>query len=159
MTWTRVQTAILTTALVAPIYQLLLRLPPTFPGIVGAPCRLLGAIGLVVAIVPYVQARKALGSRLRIEPSPAAAGDLIISGVFGRVRHPMYAALVLGSVAWALLWNSVWGLFVDTLVVAFLGAKIRREEELLAEMYPAYAAYRRAVPALLPRFQRPGKMS
>ena len=70
--------------------------------------------------------------------------------MYARIRHPIYAGLILGSVGWGILTRSVPAIGLAALLAAFLDAKARREEGWLLEHYPAYAAYRRRTRRFLP---------
>jgi protein-S-isoprenylcysteine O-methyltransferase Ste14 len=153
VSWKKGQTALLTALLAGPVYERVLHLPLSWPPALATPATLAGVLGLLVAAVPYLQAKSALGDRMRIEPEPSETGSLVATGVFSRLRHPMYAAIILGSMSWVLIWNSTLGAPVEALVCVFFVAKLRHEERLLARKYPDYLEYRKQVPALLPRFR------
>ena len=80
--------------------------------------------------------------------------ELIRSGPFARVRHPIYSAL-LGLLVATALCLAVWWALPLAAAVYLLGTRWRtaREERLLTEMFgSAYDDYRRQVPWLVPRF-------
>jgi protein-S-isoprenylcysteine O-methyltransferase Ste14 len=91
-----------------------------------------------------------LGKGLTPLPYPKDDGQLIQTGVYRLVRHPIYCggfALALG-----------WGLFVRGpltvgyafLLLLFLDVKSRREERWLSARYPAYGDYQKRVRKLIP---------
>jgi protein-S-isoprenylcysteine O-methyltransferase Ste14 len=69
------------------------------------------------------------------------------------VRHPLYVGWLLAFWATPLM-TSAHLVFAVTLTVYILAA-IRWEERDLAEAHPEYAAYRRRVPMLIPRWPSP----
>ena len=80
--------------------------------------------------------------------------ELIRSGPFSRVRHPIYSAL-LGLLIATALCLALWWALPLAMAVYLLGTRWRtaREERLLTEMFgEAYGDYRKQVPWLLPRF-------
>ena len=85
-----------------------------------------------------------------VVPDVRADGQLVQQGPYRFIRHPMYASLLLASLALVLdapLWGRwlVWGvLLVDLLV------KLSYEERLLVAHFPAYATYQRASKRLVP---------
>ena len=85
---------------------------------------------------------------------------LVVSGPYARLRHPLYAGtllLALGFGAMAGLWAAavVCGLFVPTFFLYYLPYKERIESARLERRYgDPYAAYRAAVPALVPARRR-----
>ena len=85
-------------------------------------------------------------------PRPRDTAVLIQDGIYRRLRHPIYAGLILVAIGWSLLTAS---LLAFALALAFgllLDLKARREEVWLRERYPGYSAYaaqtRRFVPGL-----------
>jgi protein-S-isoprenylcysteine O-methyltransferase Ste14 len=91
-----------------------------------------------------------LGRGLTPLPYPKDGARLVQTGPFALVRHPMYGGGLLLSLGWA-LWVQSWlTLGYAAVLFVFLDAKSRREERWLAEMFPAYAAYRRRVRKLIP---------
>ena len=100
--------------------------------------------GLGVAIL--VVAMTDLGRLMTPFPEPVGGGDLVGSGLYGMVRHPMYSAVMLITVGLAGLFASVVGLAVWPLVIGFFSAKSRHEEQWLANAHSGYEEYRRAVP-------------
>ncbi len=83
-------------------------------------------------------------------PRPVDGGQLVVRGVYGIVRHPMYLAVVLGGLGWSLLWASPAGLVATAVLFGFFDLKSRREEAWLVEAYPGYEAYRRRTRRIVP---------
>jgi protein-S-isoprenylcysteine O-methyltransferase Ste14 len=67
-----------------------------------------------------------------------------------RIRHPLYASVIAGSMGWALVWRSWPALLVSTCLIPFFHAKARREERRLREKFPEYADYERQVHRFVP---------
>jgi protein-S-isoprenylcysteine O-methyltransferase Ste14 len=112
-------------------------------GVVGIP--LLGG-GLAMAGAAFCD----LGSNLTPLPKPKDDSELVRTGLYGIVRHPIYSGLILFAYGVAALTGSCSRLVVATALLAWLNAKASREETWLLERYPDYAAYRQDVPRLLP---------
>ena len=84
---------------------------------------------------------------------PLENGTLVTRGMYARLRHPMYAGLLLLT-AGMVLYSWTWiRLVVWLLLVALLTFKMRWEDELLLAKYPAYRDYMARVPAVLPRLR------
>ena len=78
--------------------------------------------------------------------------ELVTSGIFAVVRHPIYSAWIVWIVPGLVLLTQSWPLLL-TPCVAFLRFKavIRREDEYLHQRFgPAYDAYRSRVNELFP---------
>ena len=91
-----------------------------------------------------------LGRGLTPLPFPRDGADLIQTGPFALVRHPMYSGGLVLGVGWTLCVQGWLTLGYVVALFVFLDAKSRREERWLAEKFPAYAAYRRRVRKLIP---------
>lgn len=83
-------------------------------------------------------------------PYPRAGGELIDSGVYGLVRHPIYGGLGLASVGWGLLTASFVALIAALVVFGFFELKSRREEAWLEGRFADYPAYRARTRRLIP---------
>jgi protein-S-isoprenylcysteine O-methyltransferase Ste14 len=92
----------------------------------------------------------ALGRNLSPFPKPIAGGQLVTTGVYGIVRHPIYTGLILGTLGWSLLMRAPAGLALFVALFVFFDLKSRREETWLLESYPDYRAYRARVKKLIP---------
>ncbi|MGV9801310.1 methyltransferase family protein [Mycobacterium sp. NPDC003449] len=74
------------------------------------------------------------------------SGQQVVSdGLYGLVRHPMYACNVLLLVGTPLALGSYWGLVFLIPGVAILGLRIRDEEELLQQELDGYRDYMQKV--------------
>lgn len=121
----------------------------------GAP-RFASALAGVVLIVAGVGVGflgiRDLDRSLSPMPRPADNAVLIQDGIYRRLRHPIYAAVMLIAIGWGLLTASVLAIAIAIALALLLDLKARREEVWLRERYPGYAAYaartRRFVPGL-----------
>jgi protein-S-isoprenylcysteine O-methyltransferase Ste14 len=85
-------------------------------------------------------------------PRPTETSVLIQDGVYRRLRHPIYAGLIVAAIGYSLLMASWVALALAVLLALILDLKARREEAWLRERYPGYAEYaahtKRFVPGL-----------
>ena len=95
---------------------------------------------------------RALGPRLSALPRPRSDATLVESGIYRRIRHPIYVGVALAGIGWALAMASLTSLVGAVLLAAWFDLKARREEAWLGEHFEGYAAYRsrtrRFVPGL-----------
>ena len=91
-----------------------------------------------------------LGRNRTPRPQPRAGGELVTTGIYGLLRHPLYASMMAMGSGWALLWSSSAGSALAVTFIIFLHAKARHEEKLLHAAYSGYAAYAQQVPRYLP---------
>jgi len=77
--------------------------------------------------------------------------ELVQTGIYGWIRHPIYLRALLVAVGLPLIFRSQLVFPFLALIVVFVAARIRQEEKLLAEQFGAeFEAYRRRTWRLLP---------
>ena len=109
-----------------------------------------GALVAVVGAILHVRARRVLGRTWSASPTSPRA--LVDRGPYGRVRHPLYAALALMGLGTVAAHPSLATLAGTFGLLVGLGVKLRQEERALAAaLGPDWDAYRRRVPCLVPR--------
>ena len=110
-----------------------------------------GALILAGVALGYLGIRD-LDRSLSPLPRPRDTAVLIQDGVYRRLRHPIYAALMLLALGWGLLTASWLALGLAIAFALLLDLKARREEIWLRERYPGYVNYaahtRRFVPGI-----------
>lgn len=132
----------------------LLILAPRDPSVYGDFRAALSVVGLVLiaagmAVILY--SFFALGKSLTASPVPKQDGTLVTSGLYARVRHPIYFGLLLASIG-VVLDAGPWPQFAIVLLLyVLLNIKASYEEELLANRYPEYKAYAQKTPRFFPR--------
>jgi protein-S-isoprenylcysteine O-methyltransferase Ste14 len=113
----------------------------------GPNSAVLRAGGLLVAVAGvllFAWAYRTMGRSFTPFPRPLASGELVVSGPFRLVRHPVYGGLLLLSAGVSLAIGLA-GLAGTALLAALWWRKSAFEERLLAERYPEYASYRARV--------------
>jgi protein-S-isoprenylcysteine O-methyltransferase Ste14 len=112
--------------------------------------RLLGLVLLAGGIVVAVAGYRALGSSHSPWTTPIDDGRLVETGIYARIRHPIYAGWCLGALGGELLAGSIVGVGVALALVVFYDRRSREEERFLADRYPDYAAYKRRAERFIP---------
>lgn len=98
-----------------------------------------------------VWARRHLGSNWSVVVTIKQGHELVTSGPYAWVRHPIYTGLLLAFAGSALAQGEWRGLLALALAAAALRRKLGIEERWLREQFgPAYDAYSQRVAALLP---------
>jgi protein-S-isoprenylcysteine O-methyltransferase Ste14 len=92
----------------------------------------------------------ALGPNLSAFPAPSRGSEMVVTGVYERIRHPIYAGVILLTVGWAFLVVSPAALVVAALLAVWLDLKSRREEVWLSRRFPGYEAYRARTSRFIP---------
>jgi len=113
---------------------------------------LVGMALIAFDVFAFCKSESVLGGRRIVGHSELAGSrELIVRGLYARVRHPRYLGMMSGVVGACLViaLPPLWAASIVWLVLALLA--IRAEEhELKTRLGPAYAAYAERVPALLP---------
>jgi protein-S-isoprenylcysteine O-methyltransferase Ste14 len=103
--------------------------------------------GIVIAFI----ARFFLGRNWSSEVTVKAGHELIMSGPYRYVRHPIYSGLLFSMVGTALFLREVRGFVGVLLATAGWKLKSLAEEKLMTEQFGrAYIAYKQRVKALIP---------
>ena len=109
------------------------------------PVRLFGGVLLFLGALFAVAAARGLGPALTPLPRPSGRGELVVSGPYAVVRHPIYSGVATAAAGFAMLFSSWWSLGASLLLVVFFHFKAVREERWLVEHYPDYPEYMRTV--------------
>jgi protein-S-isoprenylcysteine O-methyltransferase Ste14 len=104
--------------------------------IVGIALILAALVLLALAAISLLVARSTT-----LFPRPRKDASLAETGVYGRVRHPVYGSVLLLAVGWSLA-ESPLGLVPVALLAVLFDLKARVEEAWLEERLPGYARYR-----------------
>ena len=86
---------------------------------------------------------------LGIREGKEGPDGFIETGIYRHLRHPMYSGVILIMLAFPVQTHNGLNLYACVTLYFALGARL--EERRLQRQYPAYADYRRRVPAFLPR--------
>lgn len=113
------------------------------------------AVALVLGVIGDILMWTAithLGRQFRIQAGLYQDHELVRSGPYAVVRHPIYAGLLAMTLATGLL-QTPWPWLLAALAVFIAGTEIRvrTEDRLLASRFGAeFAEYKKRVPAYLP---------
>jgi protein-S-isoprenylcysteine O-methyltransferase Ste14 len=117
----------------------------------GASYFWIGAAVTAGGLLFSVWGRRHLGKNWSQAVTVKKDHELITSGPYALVRHPIYAGLLLGFLGSAVARGEWRGLLAVALVFAALWRKLRLEEKWMrAEFGETYEAYSRRVAALVP---------
>ncbi|MGO9048014.1 MAG: methyltransferase family protein [Xanthobacteraceae bacterium] len=127
-------------------------MPPMFMLLDRAPADLVfNSVSVVLSLtanVFLVVTVSFLGRSLSVMPE---ARQLVTSGPYTIVRHPLYLCEILGVVAMLLQYRSLPATALFALIVTLQVARALWEEAVLARAFADFAAYRAHTPFLIPR--------
>jgi protein-S-isoprenylcysteine O-methyltransferase Ste14 len=120
----------------------------TGPWLASSPL-LLALAGAAVALGLWALLAVRLDN-VAVVPDPRQGAQLVRHGPYRWIRHPMYAAVLLGTLALVLAQPSPlrWALWL--ILLADLVVKLHYEERLLLEHFAEYEAYMAASKRLIP---------
>ncbi len=115
----------------------------------------LAVVVYLASVAIEIRCRRLLSTRMLLggpELNPKGGpGKLLTEGIYGRVRHPRYVAILLGMIAVALFCNYLGLYVVVALTVPGLYAiAVLEEHELLDRFGDRYRDYMRRVPRFIP---------
>jgi len=118
-----------------------------------------GLLMVTAGLALAVWARTHLGRNWSGTVTVKEDHELVRSGPYAIVRHPIYTGLLLAMLGTAIILGEWRGLSAVCFLSAAFLLKLRREERFMAESFPeTYPGYRARVPALVPllRANHPG---
>ena len=137
------QFGLLAGLIVLPAGDLWPRAVPTFV-IAGV---LIVAGALVVGV-----AGRGLGSALTPTPIPKDGAELVTTGPYRFVRHPIYTGVLLAASGLVLLGASAGHIVGWIALFVVLSVKASGEEAMLTKRYPGYESYAKVTGRLIPKF-------
>ena len=112
-----------------------------------------GFVSAVAGLAIAVWARVSLGQYWSDKIVLKVDHQLVRSGPYARMRHPIYSGVLLGIAGSALVVGEWRGVLAFLLLLTNYTVKAKREETILADGFPKeFADHRRNAGFLLPRF-------
>lgn len=109
-----------------------------------------GLLVVVLGLVLAVWARLSLGRNWGMPMTQKVDPDLVMSGPYRTIRHPIYAGIIFAMVGTAIA-ISVYALIPVAVLGAYFVYSARTEERYLASEFPdCYPQYRRSTKMLIP---------
>jgi protein-S-isoprenylcysteine O-methyltransferase Ste14 len=130
-----------------------LPLLPVFHFLNFTPGPVVGIIGLIICIVGwafFVWARQTLGKNWSGNVSIQEGHELVTSGPYALVRHPMYSGGLIACIGSAIVVGGPFVLLLVLLTPLFLW-RVGAEDKLMGQQFPnEYPAYKKRTKALIP---------
>jgi protein-S-isoprenylcysteine O-methyltransferase Ste14 len=110
-----------------------------------------GAAITIAGLLFAVWARVTIGTNWSRSVTIKRGHELITSGPYSVVRHPIYTGILIGFLGTAIATTQYRGILAFLLVFLSLWHKLRLEERWMHDQFgPAYTAYARRTAALIP---------
>jgi len=110
----------------------------------------IGLAFFVLGLALAVWARVYLGRNWGMPMSQKADPELVTTGPYARIRHPIYSGIILAMVGTAMAVSPAW-LFAVAIFGSYFLISAVVEERSMAKLFPAaYPPYKRATKMLIP---------
>ena len=110
----------------------------------------IAAVLCVGGIAFAIWARVHLGGNWSARPALKEGHELITSGPYRWVRHPIYTGTLLAVLATAFVSAPIWWFFIATFAVVVI-VRVQVEERLMLRQFPSqYPEYKKRTKALIP---------
>lgn len=119
----------------------------TLVRIVGLVLITVGFGVLALAILEHLRRNAGLPN---VTPTPNSQVELVETGLYKHMRHPIYSGVLMGAMGVALAHGHLAVLLIALAMVVFFTYKARYEESLLRVTYPQYRAYMQRTGRFLP---------
>lgn len=104
------------------------------------------ALGLSLAVWARIYIGRNWGTPMSRKVDP----ELVTSGPYHTIRHPIYAGIILGMIGTAIALSWYWFIAAAAIAVYFLYSAVN-EERFMTEQFPAaYPDYKRSTKMLVP---------
>ena len=101
-----------------------------------------GFLIIIIASILMFRAVKDLDSNLSPFPRPKVNGNLVTSGIYRFLRHPMYYSLILISLGFFITKLSLYYLCLTISLAFVIKFKISLEEQYLKKKFKRYSFYK-----------------
>ena len=123
------------------LFAVLIILGFRYPGPDSTVWRGIGGCVLLLAGAVAIAGSATLGRNLTPFPQPVEHSKLVQHGIYSKIRHPLYTAVILAGFGWAMVWVSWPAAVVAALLIPFFHAKSCHEERFLRQKFPEYCEY------------------
>jgi len=105
----------------------------------------LGILIMIIAFIIMLVSIKDLGRNLSPFPRPINNSNLVTTGIYRFMRHPMYYSLIFISIGVFIIKLSIYYLFLTISLALIIKFKIALEEKYLINKFKNYLLYKNEV--------------
>ena len=105
----------------------------------------LGILIIIIALIIMLISIKDLGRNLSPFPRPINNSNLVTTGIYRFIRHPMYYSLIFISLGVFITKLSIYYLFLSISLALIIKFKIALEEKYLMNKFKNYLLYKKEV--------------
>jgi protein-S-isoprenylcysteine O-methyltransferase Ste14 len=104
----------------------------------------------VVGIIISLAALLTLNKNLSPFPTPKQGAELIQSGIYKYIRHPIYSGILFFTLGFSIYSENTLRLLIFFTLLILFSFKAAYEEKLLLDKFPNYADYKKTTGMFLP---------
>ena len=112
--------------------------------------QLIGIFFSVAGIIISLASVAALNTNLSAFPTPKKSAELIKSGIYKYIRHPIYSGILFFTFGFSMYSENTLRLIIFFMLLVLFRFKAAYEEKLLLDKFPGYAAYKKVTGMFLP---------
>ena len=105
--------------------------------------------GIAIILISFFQ----LNKNLSPFPSPKENSELITTGLFSKIRHPIYSGILLLAFSFALYQNSGFKILISFFLLILFYFKTGYEEKLLSIKFPEYKNHKMNTGRFFPKIK------
>ena len=109
---------------------------PAWAGVARVAGTAIGTLFILGGVALAVRGTLDLSDALTPLPYPRAGASLIQTGIYGRVRHPIYGGIVVGAVGWGLITASIPALGMAVVCLGVLRSQVDPRGGLVGRAFP-----------------------
>ncbi|CZQ86486.1 isoprenylcysteine carboxyl methyltransferase [Trichococcus palustris] len=118
--------------------------------------RWLGTVIATVGVLFWIYAQSVLDRNWSGNLKIQKGHKLMTTGPYGRIRHPIYAAMLLWSVGLALFTAHTFFVLLLIIVIIFMSSRVPKEEKIMIEHFgEEYKKYMKKTGRYLPKMNHP----
>lgn len=113
--------------------------------------QLIGSLVFVIGMLIVFLSVLRLNRNLSAFPTPKKDGNLIETGLYKYIRHPIYTGIVAAALGFSVYSGSGFRLIVTLLLLILFYFKSKYEEQKLIDVFSGYKAYMKRTGRFLPK--------
>lgn len=133
------------------LFGVIIWMPFSEPSIFWAIGLILAMSGVIIGLVAIQEHNRTNNHPPSVSPRPVNQRELVTTGLYKRIRHPIYTGVILAAVGLAMIHGNIISLIIAFSFIPFFTYKSTVEEQYLRQHYPNYAEYMTRSGRFLPR--------
>ena len=117
---------------------------PKYLRMIGLTVTVIGGLILIISLLQ-------LSKNLSPFPTPKSNSQLIQTGLYKYIRHPIYTGILISFIGYSFYSESLYKLAITFILLVLFIFKSKYEENKLSEKFSEYSSYKEKTGRFLPR--------